>query len=436
MKKKVFYLLAALLASLHGGMAQDVKWAMYGLPYGHAGRFTNGMATIGNTNKKDELKVINRRGEQIGVADGELVFADGQNWVIKKKIVSGYYLTDSHGKKLSKEYDDIQPWNNCFVCCKDFKYGILNRKGKLIVPCRYTLTTEYGGQYMMLTGNASSDDIIDCNGKIVCEGNFLEKYALNDNIPIIEGEHAFYVKPSGKTMELNDRELHYNSQCDYFVLTDKNGSSTYYNFDCTPIDIAPLLTSSEGVTVVKQGDGKYVFRKADGTPVGEMYDGIDPMLWVEDRLAVRSGDKWGYVKADGSCVVRPQYNSASSFSYGMALVNNADISDCAQVVDSNGKTLLRFEGTLMSWYADRIDGQPLFFFYVIFNSSKDLEAVQNAWGFLNAATNRVVHGLSSWPTFRNGYAVMNHSFDQGLCRIDGKVCLPTKYALVTLMDGS
>ena len=66
MKKKFFYLLTALLASLHGGMAQDVKWAMFGLPYGHAGRFTNGMATIGGT-YKDEPRLINRRGEQIGV---------------------------------------------------------------------------------------------------------------------------------------------------------------------------------------------------------------------------------------------------------------------------------------------------------------------------------------------------------------------------------
>ena len=34
MKRNFFYLLTALLASLHGGMAQDVKWAMFGLPYG------------------------------------------------------------------------------------------------------------------------------------------------------------------------------------------------------------------------------------------------------------------------------------------------------------------------------------------------------------------------------------------------------------------
>ena len=96
MKKNFFYLLTALLASLHGGMAQDVKWAMFGLPYGHAGRFTNGMATIGGT-YKDEPRLINRRGEQIGVADGELMFADGQNWIIRKEIFSGYYLADSVG---------------------------------------------------------------------------------------------------------------------------------------------------------------------------------------------------------------------------------------------------------------------------------------------------------------------------------------------------
>ena len=433
MRSTVLYLLAVLLTTANGGMAQDVKWAMFGLPYGHAGRFTNGIATIGSTYKKNKLKIINRQGEQIGEIDGELMFADKQNKIIRKETFSKYYLTDNQGKKISKAYDNIQPWNNCFICCKDFKYGILNRAGKLIVPCRYTLTTECGGQYMMLTGDGNPD-IIDCNGKIVAEGDFLEKYALNDNIPIIEGEHAIYVKPSGKTMELDGRKLHYNNQCNYFVLTDKGGNNTYYNFDCMPIDIAPLATSSQGVTIVKQEDGKYAFRKTDGTQTGETYDGIDPMLWVEDRLAVRSGDKWGYVKADGSCAIRPQYNSASSFSYGMALVNNADIQGNAQVIDADGKTLLRFEGTLMSWYTDRIDGQPLFFSYVIFNSSNDLESIQNAWGFFNAATNKGIHNLASWPTFKNGYAVIVHSFKHGLCGIDGKIRIPMEYDLITLMD--
>lgn len=434
MKKTVFYLLAALLMSaFNSGMAQDVKWAMFGLPYGHAGRFTNGLATIGSIYGKDKPKVINRRGERVGEADGELMFADGQNWIIRKATFSKYYLTDSRGKKLSKAYDNIQPWNNCFVCCKDNKYGILNREGKLIVPCRYTLTTECGGQYMMLTGGGAPD-IIDANGKIVAEGDFLAQYVLTDNVPVIEGEHSIYVKSSGKTLALDGRELHYNNLCDYFVLTDKAGNSTYYNFDCMPIDCSSMAVSSQGVTVFRQESGKYAFRKADGTLTGETYDGIDPMLWVEDRLAVRSGDKWGYVAADGSCVVQPQYNSASSFSYGMALVNNADMQDYAQVIGTDGKSLLRFKGTLMSWYTDRIDGQPLFFSYVSGNLGSDMEATQNAWGFFNAATHSGVEGLAEWPTFRNGYAVIRRGFDHGLCGMDGKIRIPVAYELITLMD--
>lgn len=102
--------------------AQNVEWAMTGLSYNSAGPFCNGIATIGSEYDK-KTKLIDRNGREIGEANGKIVYADDSNRIILKGGSFSYYLTDSNGKILSKECNQIIPWRNCFAC--------ENKKGKI-----------------------------------------------------------------------------------------------------------------------------------------------------------------------------------------------------------------------------------------------------------------------------------------------------------------
>ena len=80
------------------GLAQKVEWAMTNIPYNHAGTFCNGIATLGSEYQK-ETKIINRRGEEIGKAQGKIIYADDWNWIILKGGSFSSYLTDAKGKE-------------------------------------------------------------------------------------------------------------------------------------------------------------------------------------------------------------------------------------------------------------------------------------------------------------------------------------------------
>lgn len=422
MRKLLFII--SLFTSLVAVNAQNIKWAMFGIDYLGAGPFTNGIATIGSPYSKKPIPIINRKGIEVGHIKGQIIYADNQNIIVQKSQIANRYLADSNGKIISRNYDKIIHWQNCFIFEKDSKYGILNREGKEIIKCNYDLYSDLNAEYLELSGGGNI--IIDCNGNIIAKGINHNSFELLDNTPIIVSENSIYIKLSHKTMPLNGCTIDFNSISDYFVLIDRFGNRKYYNFDCQEIDASTLYKSRNGISIAKVNN-KYCFISSDGKQIGASYDDVHPMLWVEDMVAVKSGENWGYVRSDGTCVIKPQYNTASSFTYGIALVDNMGYPSHAKFIDIKGQTLYIFNDRIQAFNIDKSNNNIYFRFY-----SYDPDEM---CGFYNITTKRGLSGLSKVPVFEDDYAIVTHSrnYNCGVCNIDGNLTIPMRYDRIELL---
>ncbi|MGM9693749.1 MAG: WG repeat-containing protein [Alloprevotella sp.] len=278
------------------------------------------------------------------------------------------------------------------------------------------------GAYLELCGIPNI--VVDSNGSIIATDTNHNTFELSDNVPIIVSKDNLYVKLSHKTMPLNGCKIEFNNVSDYYVLVDGHGNRSYYNFDCQQIDATTLMKSRNGISISKINN-KYCFISSDGKQIGTSYDDVHPMLWVEDMVAVKLGDKWGFVNSKGTCVIEPQYNSAESFLHGLALVDNGDYISYAKVIDTKGNIVYTINDRIQAFDIDKSNGN-IYFRYL---SNNPVEM----YGVYNVTTGRRLKGLSSVPIFKDGYAIVTDSrtYKCGICDIEGNMTIPMQYDNVT-----
>ena len=406
------------------GLAQKVEWAMTNIPYNHAGTFCNGIATLGSEYQK-ETKIINRRGEEIGKAQGKIIYADDWNWIILKGGSFSSYLTDAKGKILSKKCNNIVPWRNCFACeDKKGQWGLVDRTGKVLL--------KFGDYFFMGDGGDCRDYIefshdgesliFDADGRLVFRDSGISQGLLTDASPLIYGINRLYVKSSGKSMELNGKRPHCHSLCNYFVLTDIMGQKReYFDFNCRPIGMDLLAHNRKGITVVPE-NGQYTLVDASGEKISAELDDVSPLLWVDSIMPVKSGDKWGYISEKGEWIIRPQYETADPFIWGIAMVNKDSPSAHPQLIDTKGNVILNYSKNVYEYYVTQVAGKPLLFY--------QLNHTGPSWGYHNLVTRRGVNEISTCPNFQGEYAIISSTNGMGVCRSDGQLVLPCKYDII------
>lgn len=78
----------------------------------------------------------------------------------------------------------------------------------------------------------------------------------------------------------------------------------------------------KGIIIADDGSG-YRLYSHEGKPIGDFTcDGAK--AFVDGLAAFKSGDKWGFVDAEGNIVISAQYDDARSFSNGMGAVKNGE----------------------------------------------------------------------------------------------------------------
>lgn len=422
MRRIIFLILVLLTITV--GNAQQVQWAMYGIDYLGAGPFINGIATIGSPYSNKPIPIINRKGNEIGTINGQIIYADNHNIIVQKSPVGERFLANTNGDIISRCFDKIIPWKNCFIFEKDSRFGLLNRGGKVIIKNNYNIYNDLNGEYLELCGKTNI--VIDCNGNIVATDTNTNSFELSDNVPLIVSKDNLYIKSSHKTMPLNGCKIDFNNISDYFVLIDNNGNRTYYNFDCQKIDVATLAKSSKGINIVKKNN-KYCLISSNGNQIGSSYDDVHPMLWVEDIIAVKSGDKWGYVSSDGTCLITPQYNTASSFLHGIALVDNQGYPSPAKFIDVKGQPVYTFNNHIQAFDIDK-SNDNIYFRFISYDP-------EEMWGFYNITTKRGLKGLIKAPVFENDYSIVIYSqnYKHGICDIEGNITIPIQYDDIELL---
>lgn len=255
----------------------------------YIGHFEDGMAQVEKTvleNNKAYYRYgfIDYTGKQVIEAKYEKVyqFAFGVTWV-KDPGAEGYYLINKKGERLTTQiWKKVGYFFEGFAAVYDNEeaMGFINRKGELIVPCKYL-------------GSSGFTEGLAC---VMPYDSKEEKYGFIDTTGSIAIPFQ-YKQPGTSTFDNGECRVMING---VVCLINKKGEVTF----------KPTLT--------KNTDG--------------FYNGLSSSYTNYETR----GD-WGYYNRKNEWVIKPQYDNANSFEGGLAVVGNAGKYG---VIDTTGRIII------------------------------------------------------------------------------------------------
>ncbi|ADU31968.1 WG repeat-containing protein [Evansella cellulosilytica] len=118
-------------------------------------------------------------------------------------------------------------------------------------------------------------------------------------------------------------------------------------------------------------------------------DEIRAFYFTEDYHVVRISDKFGYINRDGRYAINPQFDTATSFVDGLALVSKDGMYG---FIDEDGNTVINFEFDYAEPFSDGLA----------------LVGIQSNYGFIDKNGEMVIN-----PRYDDAY-----SFSEGLARVE------------------
>ncbi len=218
-------------------------------------------------------------------------------------------------RKIRLQYDYIGAYDKetgVIPCCFEGEYYYMDIKGnkKLIGDNKYQFLGSFGG------GLAPAQR----NGKFgYINVDFKEQKFEYDFAGAFANDVAAVKK--GSKWALINTKLGAVTGFDYDeILVDSNGYCSTFN-----------------VIVARKGQ-KYMLLDTKGKQIGkETFDGAAMCASAESYIAVKKGDKWGFVNHEGKMVIEPKYQGAKSFSMGLAPVM---IEDRWGYINTKGKVVI------------------------------------------------------------------------------------------------
>lgn len=124
--------------------------------------------------------------------------------IVKEDNAKEYSLIDTQGKQVGNSYENIELNNyfNYYIVMKDKMYGVLNEKGKEIVPCKYSSVNITNKNYAKLKTSDSKNIIFDLSkGKEILSLNNTESnvnLSKNYITTSFGGKTRYYSYTTGK----------------------------------------------------------------------------------------------------------------------------------------------------------------------------------------------------------------------------------------------
>lgn len=344
-------------------------------------------------------------------------------------------LYDARGRELvppQYEYIDIRAGSAVAMVQKDGKWGLVNRQGKLLVPCRYDGIN--CGEGLCEVKMNDLWGCMDTLGKMILPAEYKHVSVLENNGGIIakqpQGKSAFF-DTKGKIiigwkyedLQEDDGMIEGTAADGTIALLDKSGkvlvpegqydaiwypkgSRDYlmtrrgdlYGFLSAgfKVTLAPVFDEVEEPDTDKDGDEAryYGMRlvKKNGryglvdpvrgiTIVPALYDDIS--TFKEGLAVVKDGEKYGFINRSGIEVIPVRFSMACGFSEGVAAVTETDEGDFG-FIDKEGKLLTGFRFPMLS--------------QAFLDAAKEQSA---------STTLAELHAIDNLVEFKNGKAVYN-----------------------------
>jgi hypothetical protein len=278
----------------------------------------------------------------------EIMATDTANAVrVKKDGKYSYYNPAAKSYITSEKFEAAQAYDRGFALVSNGgKKGLLDVNGKLIFPCQYDAIVfdEFQNKIIFRTIQNGKEGIADANGKVIIPNEYEQIIpALPNYIKAKKNGKYGIMRTSGAPVT----EFIY----------DYMGS----NADLPDVPEWPAIVSHKGkfglinekgeeVFPIKAKDIKYVGNKLYSAKEGKSLYLINTMgkateikyeevaYFGDGLLAVKSGDKWGYITTSSEEKIKPQYEDASIFSGKLAAIKQKGKWG---IIDRSGKLVVQ-----------------------------------------------------------------------------------------------
>lgn len=238
---------------------------------------------------------------------------------------------DSKGKVvIEPTFDDAGPFNEGVAPVSEGynKWGLINKDGKYVASPEYSIVS-YAMEGMAIVSKDGKYGYINTKGKVVIDikysraGLFVNGYAI-----VNDGTKSFYINKKGQN-KFKDSIIAVSNFSEglarAFIEDEDYGNGVYINTDGKTI-----LTNvnggkfSEGLAVVySQADRKYGYINKDGKfKIKAEFDAASE--FSEGLAVIVENGKCGYINKKGKVVIETDFDSAEPFSNGVARVETED----------------------------------------------------------------------------------------------------------------
>lgn len=219
----------------------------------------------------------------------------GDTAVVKREGKYGF-LSDNGSFLLAPCYDQASPMMaNSAAVLEDGEWHMINAKGFVVAKTSSPVDT--------LSFISNGLVRISVNGKYSFVPSSL---VVPDTLPF---DYASNFKNQRAAVKKGEK---------WAIISSNKEMITDYIFDDVLLD--EFDTCINNGVIFAKSDGKYFMLNSNGERISEQgFDAAYPFVTNEPAAVCLNG-KWGFVNADGTMAIDPQYENAKSFSMGLAPV--------------------------------------------------------------------------------------------------------------------
>ena len=266
--------------------------------YDYVGSFSEGLAVI---EKEGTYGYVDKTGNVVIPCKYENAsFFSGGFAAVKKGNKWGY-INENGKNVIPYEYEDVWSFSEGLAAVKKGnKWGYINSKGKVVIPFLYFMAFEFSEGLAMVFYRGgfwnSKDMYISKNGREVIDcSNYSAARCFSNGIARVKArDHLGYVTGTG--------------------VIDKGGN------EIVPCEYDWISELSDGLIAVKKGD-KWGYLNVNGEvviPCKYIYEWAG--LFSDGLAPVKKNGNWGYMNKKGKIVIPCIYEDACPFSEGLSKV--------------------------------------------------------------------------------------------------------------------
>jgi hypothetical protein len=242
-------------------------------------------------------------------------------------------------------YDEVSEFSENGLACVHLvggDYGYIDRKGKLVIPARYSSALPFSSNGLAGVRIGEKYGYIDSSGRTVIQPVYDEvtAFASNGLARVKVGERYGFVDAQGRL--LIPAKFEGATRFGEHGLAGVNSGGKRGFIDSSgQYRIAPRFDgagffSAEGLAMVKVGKLWGFVDTSGKLVIAPAYEACSSFSW--GRAAVQIRGLWGYIDASGRLVVEPSYDAAGDFDQaGRALVWSGPDQ---LLIDREGRTIV------------------------------------------------------------------------------------------------